>query len=263
MTTKTMMTRHIVAAGFLMVPLGMVLAGCHEVAASTTRRRPSFVLALLDVSGTTKNARDSYLQGVSTIMDQLQGGDSFWADQITENSLATSRVGLRLDLPAFNVLSMNADDYNTQLTAQKKKAYAEAESLMNGTTKRTTIMDALLVARKVFHSHRAETASHRVLVIFSDMREASARYVFDRENLTAARIKQIIAREQADRRIPNLEHIQIYVAGAAADRSHDPEQIRQIEAFWQSYFHAAGTELPDEHYSASLLDFGLQGRAQQ
>jgi hypothetical protein len=255
--TKLMLTGRLIVALAVVALLDIMLSGCHDAAAGMMGRQTSFVLALLDVSGTTNAAREGYLLDFTSIMDQLQSGDSLWADQITENSLATSRVALKLDLPTFDVLSQNRDEYDKQLKTLKKKAHSEVEALMNGKTQKTTILDSLLVAQKVFHSARAVTVSHRVLVVLSDMREDSNRYVFDRENLTAARTKQIIAREQADHRIADLKGVQIYVAGATADRTGDPEQIRRIQAFWQAYFHAAGTELADEHYSASLLDFAL------
>ena len=257
MTGTMSLTRRFFVAAAIVSPLGMVLSGCHDAAATMMGRQTSFVLALLDVSGTTKAARDGYIRDLSGIMDQLQSGDSLWADQITENSLATSRLALKLDLPTFDVLSQNRDEYNTQLTALKNKAHSQAEALMNGGTQKTTILDSLLVAQKVFHSSRSASSSHRLLVLMSDMREDSTRYVFDREVLTASRVKQIIARELADHRIADLKGVEIYVAGATADRTGDPEQIRRVQAFWQAYFHAAGTELADEHYSASLLDFTL------
>lgn len=237
--------------------LGLALSGCRDVAAGMTSQKTSFVLVLLDVSGTTNSAREGYLLDLRSIMDQLRSGDSLWADQITENSLATSRIALKLDLPAFDMLSQNRDEFDQKTKTLKEKARVEAEYLMNGKTQRTTILDSLLVAQKVFHSARALTASHCVLVVLSDMREDSNRYVFDRETLTAARTKQILAKEQADHRIADLKGVQVYVAGATADRTGDPEQIRRIQSFWQAYFRAAGTELPDEHYAASLLDFEL------
>ena len=250
-------TRFLAATAIM--SLCAALSACHDATAGMKGRQTSFVLALLDVSGTTNAARESYLSDLAGMMDQLQGGDVLWADQITENSLATSRVALRLELPSFDLLAQNRDDYNTQLSVLRKKAHSEAESLTNGKTQRTTILDALLVAQKAFHGSRAAAASHRILVLFSDMREDSFRYVFDREILTSSRAKQIIAREKADHRIADLKGVEVYVAGATADRTGDPEQIRRIQAFWQAYFRAAGTELSDEHYSASLLDFALPG----
>lgn len=243
--------------------MGLTLSGCRDVAAEMTSRKTSFVLVLLDVSGTTNAARESYLRDLTSIMDQLESGDTLWADQITENSLATSRIGLKLDVPAFDILSQNRDEFEQKTKTLKQKARSDAEALMNGRTQRTTILDSLLVAQKVFHSARASTASHCALVMLSDMREDSNRYVFDRENLTSGRTKQILAREQADHRIADLKGVQVYVAGATADRTGDPEQIRRIQAFWQAYFRAAGTELPDEHYAASLLDFEVPASARR
>ena len=255
----------------LMVALLMAMhlitsIGCGDAGARATASQSSFVLCLFDASLTTKDERTSYLRDFNSIVDQLQGGDSLWADEITENSLATARIPVRLELPAFSVLSANQDDYDDLIRDLKQKARASAETLTSAQmTPRTAILDSMLMAQKVFRGDHAKTASHRVLVVLSDMREDSQRYCFDREVLTPSRIKQMVAAEKAGGRLPELGDVVVFVAGATADRKGNPEQIRRIQAFWQAYFRAAGTELPDEHYAASLLNFSLPGarRTQQ
>ena len=255
------MTKLRILMGALLVAMLLItLIGCGDAGASTAASQPSFVLCLFDASGTTKDERNSYLRDFNSIVDQLQGGDSLWADAITENCLATARIPVRLELPAFSVLTANQDDYDDQIRGLKQKARASAETLTSTQmTPRTAILDSMLLAQKLFRGDRAKTASHRVLVIFSDMREDSERYCFDREILTPSRIRQVVAAEKAGSRIPELGEVTVYVTGATADRKGDPGQIRRIQAFWQAYFRAAGTELPDEHYAASLLSFSLPG----
>ena len=244
----------------LVVMLLITLIGCGDAGASSAASQPSFVLCLFDASGTTKDERNSYLRDVNSIVDQLQGGDSLWADAITENSLATARIPVRLELPAFSMLTDNRNDYDEQIRNLKEKARANAEALTSTQmTPKTAILDSMLLAQKVFRGDRAKTASHRVLVIFSDMREDSERYCFDREVLTPSRIRQIVAAEKAAGRIPELGDVAVYVTGATADRKGDPSQVGRTQAFWQAYFRAAGTELPDAHYAAALLDFALPG----
>jgi hypothetical protein len=258
MTNMMKATRRLIA-GASAAGLSIVLSGCGGVTAALNPRPTNFVLAFFDVSGTTKAVRNSYLRDANSTIGQLQAGDSLWADQITENTLATSRVPMQVNLPTLNILSQNKDDYDDQLAAMKSQARTDVQALLNGNTSKTAILDSLLLAQKLFHGSCATAASRRVLVLFSDMLEDSNRYRFDRETLTPARIKQIIAREQADHRIADLKGVEVYVAGATADPSGDPAQIGRIQAFWLAYFQAAGAELADAHYSASLLDFTLTG----
>jgi hypothetical protein len=262
MTNMMNLTKRLIA-GAVMVALVLSLSACGGATAALKPRPTSFVLAFLDVSGTTKTVRNGYLKDANSVIDQLQAGDSLWADQITENTLATSRVPVQVNLPTFKILSQNQDEYDAQLKARKIQAHSDVQALLNGDTSKTAILDSLRLAQKLFHGSRAATASRRVLVLFSDMLEDSDRYRFDHESLTVARIKQIIAREQADNRIADLKGVVVYVAGATADRSVDPSRIGRVQAFWQAYFLAAGAELADEHYSASLLDFVLPGSKQE
>jgi len=257
MITKTRKTGRLLLTIALVTPITLTGSGCRYLEPYAIGTPTSFVFVLVDVSGTTSDARKAYLDDLKNIIEQLQSGDILWADQITGNSLATSRIPLKLDLPPFDFLSNNRDQYDKQVVAQKKKALGEATLLISGDTHRTAILDSILVAQKVFHTPEALRASHRILVLLSDMREDSNRYVFDREKLTTSRTERIIASERVNHGIADLRGVEVYVAGATADPTEDPEQVQQIQAFWQAYFRAAGTVLPDQRYAASLLDFAL------
>jgi hypothetical protein len=236
--------------------LCLILSACGSVTAHLSPRPTSFVLAFFDVSGTTKAVRNGYLEDANSIVEQLQPGDRFWAEQITDNTLATARIPLQVNLQTFNPITQNYDEYDKKIQERKIQVSLKLQALLQGNTNKSAILDSLLLAQKVFHGSQALVASRRVLVLFSDMLEDSNRYRFDREALTPARIQQIVAREEAEHRVADLKGVVVYVAGATADRSVDPSRIGRVQEFWQAYFKAAGAELADHRYSASLLDFG-------
>jgi len=232
----------------------LLLAGC-----PISRDADSvFIFSVIDVSGTTTDERSAYASDFTMILDQMQGGDTLWADAITESSLATARIPIRAEFPPYSAFASNEDDYPKQLSTQKAALRAKVEQwITTQKTPRTTILDAMLLAQKVFLGEKARAASRRMLVIFSDMLEDDGQYRFDRMNLSPAVIQQILQREKAAGRVADLRGVTVYVAGATADKKLDRRKIQQVEAFWRAYFLAAGTELKDERYGASLLNFEL------
>jgi hypothetical protein len=251
-----------VMAAFL-VAIAMTLASCQRGAAQKDTSDSTFLFSLVDVSGTTSSNRASYASGFAKILSQMQGGDTLWADEITESSLATARIPIEAVFVPFSVFTANADDYPAEQNKQKAGLQAQIQQwIASQRTPRTTILDALLVAQKVFHGDKAKTASRRILVIFSDMLEDDGQYCFDSMNLSSSTIRQIVEKERASGRIADLHGVIVYVAGATADPRLDRRRIQQVEAFWRAYFSEAGTELSDERYSASLVNFQLHGFVQ-
>jgi hypothetical protein len=188
----------------------------------------------------------------------MEGGDSLWADAITESSLATARIPIKAEFPPYSAFSSNEDDYPKQLSKQKAALRTKVEQwISTQKTPRTTILDAMLLAQKVLLGDKAMTASRRILVIFCDMLEDDGQYRFDSMNLSPTVIQQIIQREKTAGRVADLRGVTVYVAGATADKKLERRTIQQVEAFWRAYFLAAGTELKDERYGASLLNFAL------
>src|SRR5207244_10600225 len=102
-----------------------------------------------------------------------------------------------------------------------------------------------------------KNAARRVIVVFSDMVEDSARANFEQEQLSASRIKSLLATEEKNNHLPDLKSVDLWVAGATPDRRMDEHRIRAIEAFWESYFVRCGTVLMPERYGPALLNFDL------
>lgn len=124
-------------------------------------------------------------------------------------------------------------------------------------TKETAILDALYVTRKAMQSIAGKKAAHRTLVVFADMVEDSERANFERENLSARRIKAILDLEEKNGRLPDMKGVDVWVAGATPNRAMGEARIRSIEKFWEAYFSRCGALLTPDRYGPALFNFAL------
>jgi len=94
--------------------------------------------------------------------------------------------------------------------------------------------------------------SKQVLIIMSDMLVSDNKYQFEKNTPTKEQTLAIIEALKKQSMMPNLAETTIYVVGADAGSN---EKYYGIRSFWQTYFIATGTELPENKYSAHLLHF--------
>jgi hypothetical protein len=239
-----------------------LLGGCSREAHSGP---PSVVYVLVDVSSTTDADRirrqmqsdfETVVVGWSSVGGVLRG------DTIGADALNRSTVPMRASIPAFTVLSQITSDedyYRKKVVAPAVTAIRQQFSQMMATKPEssTEILSALTVAAKTFSEDEYRASKHKALVIFSDMVEESKSYNFRHDSLSDKRIEQIIAAERAAGRLPLLNGVRVWKAGATT-AAIDDSRTRQIEKFWAQYFAAAGADLKTERYGASLLDFTLK-----
>src|SRR5436309_14565745 len=111
---------------------------------------------------------------------------------------------------------------------------------------------AMLLAERVLLT---DEGNQKLLVVFARMTEESRRYNFTTEKLTAARIGQIIAKEQDAGRLPDLQGVEVCVVGAGATTSGGlpADKLLTIREFWTQYFKAAAPNTPKERYGTALL----------
>jgi len=246
------------ATAAMLVASILVLSGCQGSSSVESSGSRAFTFCLFDLSGTTRTNRSSYSSDFNQVLSGLRGGDTLWVGAITQSSLATGRIPLQLDVPSYSFFSSNDDDYPEQVRSQKNDFESRLDRWVTSqSTPRTTIFDSLLLAQKVFHTDKAQTASHKVLVIFSDMLEDDGTYDFETEEITPEVTRKILEHQSALGRIPDLAGVTIFVAGATANPHTNASRIHQVQRFWQAYFQAAGTPLPDAQYGASLLAFSI------
>jgi RNase P/RNase MRP subunit POP5 len=239
----------------------LATVGCAQAPAKTSQ----VVVALFDVSGSTRGQRQQYLRDFRRIVGCLaKDAESrarpelrLLADRITENPLAQSEFKINVAIKARDPRRDNPIAYKRLLDQTIGGILRQAESILGRLESGvfgTRIMDALLLAQKGIASYKRES---NVLVVFSDMIEQSGRYDFSKIDLSARGIDTIIARERRDGRIPDLKGVRVYVIGAGAAQTGGlpPDRIMAIERFWLRYFEQAGAEMRKERYGAALIRF--------
>lgn len=136
------------------------------------------------------------------------------------------------------------------LREQSKEKAKQMLMEANRAIKKTKILDANLLAEKVFEKYKR---SKNVLVIFSDMKESSGKIDFEKQKLSAAITNNIIEEEKKASRMPKFADVQVYVVGAGGGNASD--SFNQIQNFWMEYYRAAGASLNKENYGSGLLKF--------
>jgi hypothetical protein len=237
-----------------------VTTGCSLVANNKTAGG-TLLVPLFDrsISADQPGTKDRYLADFGKVVADLQPGDTVVADAITENPTATMRFPVNVALPSYDPLQGNPLIYKRDMQAAKRTLVEQVGQLVRETpaTKKTAILDALYVARKVLQSESGKKAARRVIIVFSDMVEDSARANFEHDSLSAGRIKTLLAIEEKNNRLPDLKGVEVWVAGATPDRSMGEARIRSIEVFWEAYFSRCGASLAPERYGPALLNFAL------
>lgn len=219
------------------------------------------VVSLLDLSESTNKPeiRSKYSEAFQLILFKITHGDALIVGLITEKSVTELDIPIREQFPKFSpkhdtriYIEAEAQVANEELEKKKKSIKARADSILNDKSKKilkTDILSSLVVAERIFSNY---LLPKKVLVIMSDMIEDSADYNFEIEKLSDKRINEIIEKEKARARIPNLNGAKVYVIGASA-RTLD--QYYFIQNFWLRYFKECGADLSKENYGSALLAF--------
>ncbi|MDZ4796826.1 MAG: hypothetical protein SGI92_01585 [Bryobacteraceae bacterium] len=251
------------AAGLSLTP-AQAASGCPE--------KPSLVIvALFDLSGSTGSSRQRYLQDFESVIDRFtasRGGQVPFngevliaGDTITENSLASSTFPIYGCFPEYSMWKSNPRSHASAMVRGQDAFREQARKLLgsDSSAKQTDILNSLALSEKVFGGVAGRGASHKYLLIFSDMVEEGARYNFLKRDLSAAGIRGILEAERRGGTLAKLAGVTVWVSGAAAGAGTKmtPTRIREIQNFWTAYFEAAGASLTQDRYSGTLVNFRL------
>src|SRR5438132_11623757 len=215
----------------------LVAAGCGE---NSVHSRVTTVL--FDLSGSTspQAIRQQYLKDFSKILNQTASGGVIAADIIDDNPLAHSTFPINESFDRYEPMNEHKLDYERRVHQKRDAVIKQADTIVRKPAGRpgSSVIDSMQLAERVFATFEGD---HKLLVIFSDMIEQSRRYDFTGENLTAARIGQIIAKEQSAGRLPELQDVEVCVVGAGAATSGGvpAEKLLSITEFWPQSFKAA------------------------
>lgn len=254
-----------VFVSLLIMLIPLYLSGCTS---PFTKEKPASgkaVVVLFDLSESTANLQNLYLESFKEIIGKINHGDFLMGTKITASSVTEPEVPIKEEFPEFvptdaqgnptdnSLLIKDAQEKaDAQLKAKKAELVKKVEGVFAAKEKKimkTDLMSSLALAQNAFQSYRRGKA---ILVIFSDMIEDSGRYNFYQENLTDQRIEAIIEAEKTRGRLPDLQGVKVYIVAASDENS---SKFFEVQKFWLKYFSACGANLTKENYSNTLLKF--------
>jgi hypothetical protein len=215
-------------------------------------------MVLFDASQSTGGSeiRERYALTVTLLANDMSAGDWIYADRITDRSIGTASLPVAVKAPAFNPLLANKRDFEK---SAKTMAHAIRDGLAALLEKHespcTDVLGALELAGRVFSGSQESTAPVKRLVLLSDMVQTCAPVNFRRADPKVKDANGLLADLKEAGRIPSLNGVEVWVAGAGSNPDVTPRQHRAIEAFWADYFRAAGAHLTPERYGPVLLDW--------
>jgi hypothetical protein len=213
------------------------------------------VCVLFDLSQSARNVRDAYQSDFQKVVEDLSGGELVLGAGITDHSLATGKFEIDRGIPKYNAFIDSKLTFRKKLQNARVALKEDARRLLGSQSTATTdLTGAMQLAEKAFQSSASSSAKVRILILFSDMVEESARYNFRKDRLTPARITTIVEAERRAGRLPTLNGVQVWVSGAGGTA---PEKFLQIQDFWIQYFSIAGADLRKSRYGAGLMDFSI------
>lgn len=236
--------------------LSLGLVACTEEAKPTKA-----VLLVFDISASAPGEmRERYGEWAKEVIRKrhpapvLGPGDVLVLARVTEASLSEP------DLPRLELTAFDPGRENEMVAlARSARELAPAEGMIDAFlaedrwSMKSHILDALSLASQVLESLGRD---RKILVVFSDMIEESDRYDFFGQPLDRARIEEILALEQERGRMPDLEGVEVFVAGAGAGpyaQRLSTEKLAAIRAFWLQYFAETGADLRAERYLPTFM----------
>lgn len=242
-----------------------LLVGVFLVAIQGCGKEPEYtgkcVVVFLDRSGSVRTDANVYEDAFRIIRDSLRPKDRIVVANITANSSRDFSAFLDKEIP--DPLDGVHRLLETDLDYQKK--VAESEKLIEeavdevdreiglflsspSNSPLTAIMEATHIAQQIF----ASDDRRPVLVLLSDMVEESESLNMTRRSFKGAPVDTVLAGLEGIGLIPDLEGVEVYVAGAMPGGSEDAGRVSD---FWQKYFDSAGAHLGGGRYARHLHSF--------
>src|SRR3989442_10217733 len=212
----------------------LVAAGCGGKSA-----QGRVTTVLFDLSGSTSAQAigQQYMRVFTKTRDAGARGGVIAADIIDDTPLAHSTFPINESFDRYEPLKENKLDYERRVPQKRDTVLKQAEAIVRKPAGRpgSSGIDFMQLAGRVFSTFEGD---HKLLVVFLDMIEQSRRYDFTGENLTAARIGQIIAKEQSAGRLPELQDVEVCVVGAGGAASGGPSsgKVLPIREGWVQDF---------------------------
>jgi len=207
------------------------------------------VLVMVDFSLSARQDLPEYQKHLYVILNEMPPNSRLVVGKIVETTEATFNPFIDERFPDENFWTTNPDDVAEEKDSIRKRFDARCEEAFRSPrlSQRTNIVSALSLVNQVF-----PTAKRRVLILLSDMLHSSTDFDLEKDAITDKYIEDTINMLKRQGRLPRLDGVEIYVAGA---RAPTEERYLAVRKFWLRVFQETGAQL--KSYGYPLLNFKL------
>lgn len=241
-TNASLTMTAVILAAILIIGLGG--SACQKAQSEESRMTMVFV----DLSLSTLPDRNNYKEHLAKIIAKLKAGDRLTVCKIIDLTIADFEPIFDITVPSFDMWTENRTNYERFVSNLNLQVMATIDSVLNTRSKvqQSEIISAFMICDQMTRGQRGKKS----LVLISDMQESSPELDFGRDKITPEYIGQAITALRQKGRVPRLQDVEVWVAGAYAK---DTEQYYAVQSFWDRYITETGATL--RSYSHTLLNF--------
>lgn len=218
----------------------------------TAEANNKVILVAVDLSSSTKPAREDYVKYFRMILDSLNEGDTLMLTKIIKHPSDSASLAGQITLKSAGIMD-NRTKVHEQNLMDSIKLLQTFETMARTTEdNETPIVEVTENARQILDNTKQ---SRKIVVYLSDMMEYStttANFESKKPIFDKTTVPKVLDKLTKEKRIANLQGVKMYVAGA---RDDNPVRKEAVKTFWQEYFQRAGAQLDPNNYGSDLIAF--------
>lgn len=232
-------------AGLCLMALGAtLLGGCAE----ESTLPPRSIMLFVDMSLSTIKDRDNYKNYMGLVVRKLRPGDKLTVCKIIDLTIADFTPIYQTEIPKFDFWKDNRTLHDKLVLEIHQHLVTAVDSVLDSRDRiaNSEIINSFLICEQYMRNK----TGRKTMIILSDMQECSTEMNFEKERLSADYVERAIRTLKAKGRLPKLNGLEVWVAGAYAKNT---EQYFGVQGFWSRFIEEAGAV--QKSYSHALLEF--------
>jgi len=208
------------------------------------------VLVMVDFSLSARQDLPEYQKHLRVILNEMPPNGRLVVGKIAEKTESEFTPFIDETFPNESFWRTNPLDVEEERESIRKRFDARCEEAFRdpALSRYTDVVSALSLVNQVFPDSK-----RRVLVLLSDMLHSSTDFDLEKAEITDEFIEATVDMLKRQDRLPRLDGVEVYVAGA---RAPTEERYRAVRRFWLRVFQETGAQL--KSYGHPLLNFTLK-----
>jgi len=221
-----------------------LLSGCSEEATLP----PRTIMLFIDMSLSTIKDRENYKNYMGLVVRKLRPSDKLTVCKIIDLTIADFTPIYQTEIPKFDFWKDNRTLHDKLVQQIHQNLIVAVDSVLDSRERiaNSEIINSFLICEQYMRNK----TGRKTMILLSDMLECSSEVNFEKERISADYVERAIRTLKAKGRLPKLNGLEVWVAGAYAKNT---EQYFAVQGFWNRFIEEAGAV--QKSYSHALLEF--------